>query len=153
MASAQQKPKKERGARNSKRRNGKAFKQEMAVIQDPRGIWLPRDPSNKDSEKIFVLEKVNTTTTRRYSADGNKLTGKGKPSGKSFLGVSIKRLAAHPSGLESAKAELRAKRDRRNETRRMHNKAERARLVERERENAAAIVNARRRRDGLKADA
>lgn len=150
MASAQQKPKKERGARNSKRHNGKALKQDVAIIQEPSWVELPRDRNEKDSEKILVLERMDTYSTPRYGKDGNKLTGKGRATGKSFLGVSIKRLQAQANartwppgvdGLEVVKAELREKRERRNETRKMFARYEIQRQVEQSREALDKIRN------------
>lgn len=64
MASAQQKPKKDRGTRNSARRNGKAFKRDYT----------------QDGTKLF-------------DGAGRRLVGKGKPSFKSCLGVDLVKIA------------------------------------------------------------
>jgi hypothetical protein len=158
MASAQQKPKKEKGTRNSKRHNGRAFKNNDVIDRTVEVMsHTDKDGVTHTKEKVNLVRRGN-----RYGKDGNRLTGKGKPSGKSFLGISIKRLQAQADartwppgvdGLEAIKAELQAKRDHRNQTRRMFGKNERALMAERAKINAAAIVDARRRRDGMKADA
>lgn len=153
MASAQQKPKKEKGTRNSKRRNGKALKQEIAIIQDP--IYFEAPPKEGETQGKFLLDKVDTYKTARYGKDGNRLTGKGRPRGKSYLGISLKRIEAQANartfppgvdGVEVIKAELLAKRERRNDTRKMFGKAERERQVAQDRENAERIVAARKAR-------
>lgn len=77
MAS-QQKAKRETGQRNSDRRSGKAFSR-----YSPRSNSVP--VTRDDDGKIVAFGTS-------YNENGVRLHGKGKPSGKSVVGISLKRV-------------------------------------------------------------
>lgn len=149
MASAQQKPKRAAGVvgdkRNSGRRNGKAFKKDYWIER----VVTESEPNDQSQTKTKVVEVQHA----RYGPYGTKLSGKGKPSGKSFLGVSYKRIEAQAKALGITRAEvcaeLREKRDRRNESRKMHSAVERERQVLGVRE----LAEARRRKPAKRVEA
>lgn len=93
MASAQQKPKKDPGVRNSGRRNGKLPKQTT---------WIERIVTESEPDKQGRIKvDVKLVQRPRMGADGKKLSGRGKPSYNSCLGVGVKRLLAHAKATDS----------------------------------------------------
>lgn len=116
MASAQQKPKKDKGSRNSTRRSGKAPKAsqnpsngKIRVVDEVRKVYDGHQPRTEVTDRLVP-----------YVGNGVRVSGKGKPSGSSYLGVSYKRIIAQAKTrsmtVEAVEAELRSKR----ESRKMH---------------------------------
>lgn len=85
MASAQQKAKKEKGSRQAGRPNGKAWKKSVERHGPKNDHVKVVDERPKDYSKHTETQEEKTRLVLA-GKDGNRVSGRGKPSGHSYRG-------------------------------------------------------------------